>query len=130
MKFRENETYSAVLSSLKKLCQKYYITWPQKSIVICYKSKLRYKVLWFWGLRYSLFTLTEWSCSLSSWEIEGFPVQALHCTIIFQVPKMTTEHNVLKKVWPIVKQPCFFVFCIFVIFGGMFDGIAAMYIFM
>lgn len=46
-----------------------------------------------------------------------------------KVPKMTTEHNVLKKVWPIVGQPCFFVFCIFVIFGGMFDGTVAMYIF-
>ncbi|XP_063840861.1 major facilitator superfamily domain-containing protein 6-like isoform X1 [Scylla paramamosain] len=47
-----------------------------------------------------------------------------------KVPKITTEHNVLKKIWPILRHPRFFVFCIFVIFNGFFDGVVASYLFM
>ncbi|XP_045128333.1 uncharacterized protein LOC123514512 isoform X2 [Portunus trituberculatus] len=47
-----------------------------------------------------------------------------------KVPKMTTERNVLKKIWPILRHPRFFVFCIFVIFNGCFDGMIASYLFM
>ncbi|KAG0714091.1 Major facilitator superfamily domain-containing protein 6 [Chionoecetes opilio] len=47
-----------------------------------------------------------------------------------KVPKMTSEHNVLKAVWPIIRQPRFFVFCIFAVFNGAFDGVVANYLFM
>ncbi|XP_045598903.2 major facilitator superfamily domain-containing protein 6-B isoform X2 [Procambarus clarkii] len=46
-----------------------------------------------------------------------------------KVPEMKTEHDVLKKVWPILRQPRFFIFCCFVLLNGAFDGIVASYIF-
>ncbi|XP_045600649.2 major facilitator superfamily domain-containing protein 6 [Procambarus clarkii] len=46
-----------------------------------------------------------------------------------KVPEMKTEHDVLKKVLPILRQPRFFMFCCFVVMNGFFDGVVASYIF-
>ncbi|KAK8720583.1 hypothetical protein OTU49_013227, partial [Cherax quadricarinatus] len=36
----------------------------------------------------------------------------------------------LRKVWPLLQQPRFFIFCCFVVLNGAFDGIVASYIFL
>ncbi|KAG7177745.1 uncharacterized protein LOC121863032 isoform X2 [Homarus americanus] len=46
-----------------------------------------------------------------------------------KVPEIKIEHNIWKKVWPVLRQPRFFVFCCFVILNGLFDGVVASYIF-
>ncbi|XP_069173392.1 major facilitator superfamily domain-containing protein 6-like [Procambarus clarkii] len=46
-----------------------------------------------------------------------------------KVPEMKTEHDILNKMLPILRQPRFFMFCCFVFMNGFFDGAIVSYVF-
>ncbi|KAK4304392.1 hypothetical protein Pmani_023661 [Petrolisthes manimaculis] len=55
-------------------------------------------------------------------------VDVLVAATSIRVPKIETETNLISKVRPLLKQPRFFVFCIFVILNGAFDVFSASYV--